>query len=229
MTETPEEQRKRWQEISPYWTAVSDATRQHNKHVAPSAERNVEPISARLAERLPAQGRALEIASGTGQHVVAFAHRLPGIEWTPSDPHPAARRSVAAWIADSGLANVYAPLELDVTAAGWDAAVEPGLDAMVAINLLHISPWAACEGLLAGAGRLLKPGGVLCTYGCFKRGGRHLSSGNAEFDRSLKYRDPSWGVRAVEDVAAEADCHGLKLAEAIDMPANNLMLVLTPR
>lgn len=225
---TQEERRKRWHERSPYWVGVSDDTRGRDRHHSPSAARNAGPIGDRLAERLPASGRALEIASGTGEHVVAFARRFPGIAWTPSDPHPEARRSIAAWIAWSGLTNARAPLELDVTAAGWSAAVAPDLDAAVAINLLHIAPWAACEGLLSGAAGLLKPAGLIAVYGCFTREGRHLSDENAEFDRSLRHRNPEWGVRDVAEVTAEAERHALVLAEVIDMPADNLMLVLRP-
>ena len=207
------------------------------KGLAPAAARNVGPIIERLAERLPERGRALEVASGTGQHIVAFARRFPGIDWTPSDPEPAARESIAAWIAESGLVNVGTPLDLDVAVAGWEAAVAagaaapgpPGWDALIAINLLHISPWAASEGLLAGAARLLAPSGRLFVYGCFTRGGRHLSDRNVEFDRSLRARDPRWGVRDVDEVAAAAERHALGLEEALTMPANNLMLVLAPR
>ncbi len=203
------------------------------KRFAPAAERNAGPIAGRLAERLPRRGRVLEVASGTGQHVVAFARRFPGIRWTPSDPDPAARASIAARIAESGLGNVAAPCDVDVTRPGWEDAFVPppgasGWDALVAINLLHISPWTATEGLLAGAGRLLAPSGRLFVYGCFRRGGRHLSARNAEFDRSLRARDPRWGVRDVEEVARAAGRHGLLLDETLAMPANNLMLVLVP-
>lgn len=224
---TQDQWRRRWEERSSYWVTVSDETRPEMRHVSPSAARNAPPITTCLAERLPGRGRALEVGSGTGQHVVAFATRFPAIEWTPSDPHPAARASIAAWIEERGLANVHAPLDLDVSVEGWETAVKPGQDALVAINLLHITPWSAAEGLLRGAARLLKPGGLVCLYGCFRRGDRHLSEDNAAFDRSLKHRDPAWGVRDVDEVAAAAGRHALALSEVIEMPAANLMLVLT--
>jgi len=211
---------------SPFWAAVGEEPSPSAKQFSPSAERNTQPITARLTERLTGQGRALEIASGTGQHSVAFAEALPDIDWTPSDPHPAARASIAARIAESGRSNLQAPLAIDVTNPGWTDAVTPGLTAIVAINLLHISPWEATLGLLSGSRALLDPGGQLFVYGCFMRDARHLSQSNVDFDASLKARDPRWGVRAVEDVAAAAAKEQLALTDVIEMPANNLMIVL---
>lgn len=196
------------------------------KQFSPSAARNTEPILAALHPRLPASGRALEVASGTGQHIAAFAQAISGLDWTPSDPEPAARASIAAHVGEAGLANLHPPLDLDVTDPAWPEAVEPGLDVMVAINLLHISPWVATLGLLSGAGRLLAPEGRLFVYGPFSRGGNYFSQSNVRFDASLRDRDPSWGLRDVDDVAAAARAEGLDLAEVIEMPANNLMLVL---
>ncbi|RIA56136.1 DUF938 domain-containing protein [Dichotomicrobium thermohalophilum] len=197
------------------------------KQFSPSAARNTEPILAALRPRLPASGRALEAASGTGQHIAAFASAFPGIDWTPSDPDPTARASIAAHVAEAGLENLHAPLDLDVTDPAWPETVDAGLDVIVAINLLHISPWAAALGLLAGAERLLAPNGRLFIYGPFSRGGDYLSQSNVQFDASLRHRDPSWGLRDVDDVAAAARAEGLDLAEVIEMPANNLMLLFS--
>jgi len=197
-----------------------------DKQFSPSAARNTEPILAALRPRLPASGCALEVASGTGQHIAAFATAFPGLDWTPSDPDPAARASIAAHVAEAGLANLHAPRDLDVSDAAWSEAVEPPYDVMIAVNLLHISPWQATLGLLAGAGRLLAPDGCLFIYGPFSRGGDYLSQSNVQFDASLRARDPGWGLRDVDDVAAAARGQGLDLAEVIAMPANNLMLML---
>ena len=195
------------------------------KRFASSAERNSGPIIGVLREVLPAAGRVLEIASGTGQHAVAFARAFPGIEWQPSDPDAAARASVAAWLSAEGLGNAASPLAIDTTAPGWQAGVAPRPDAILCINMIHIAPWAACEGLLRGAGRLLPPGGVLYLYGPYMRDGRHTAPSNETFDASLRARNPEWGVR---DLAAVADCagiSGLTLERAVDMPANNLSVI----
>jgi len=218
---------KRWSERSPYLVTVEDESLGMDKQFSPSAARNTEPILKAMRPLLPASGRALELASGTGQHIVAFAEAFPGLDWTPSDPDTTARASIAAHVAEAGLANLHAPLDLDVTDPAWPEAVDAGLDVMVAVNLLHISPWTATLGLLSGAGRLLAPEGRLVVYGPFSRGGDYLSQSNVQFDASLRYRDPSWGLRDVDDVAAAARAEGLALSEVIAMPANNLMLMLT--
>jgi len=199
------------------------------KLVSPSAERNLGPIREVLVERLSASGRVLEVASGTGQHIVAFAEAMPGLRWMPSDPDPEARTSIAAWIAECGAANLEPPLDLDMTAADWEGTLEPGFCAMLAINLLHIAPWAATEGLLRGAGSLLAHDGSLLVYGPFKREGRHTASSNEMFDRSLRSQNPKWGVRDITEVEAAAEPHGLGLDEVIAMPANNLVLRFRPR
>lgn len=192
---------------------------------ASAAERNSQPILDVLRMAAPKAGRALEIASGTGQHVVAFARAFPGIDWQPSDPEPQARASIAAWVAEAGVANVRPALDLDMTRPDWDAGAEGPLEAIVCINMVHISPWAACQGLIQGAGRLLGAGGLLYLYGPYKRGGRHTAPSNEEFDRSLRQRNPTWGVRDVDDVAACARTRGLVLAGTVDMPANNLSVI----
>lgn len=226
MPMTDPEPPKRWAEKSSYLVAVSDETVEHVKHIAPAATRNQGPILEVLKGVLPSSGKVLEIASGTGQHVAFFAKACPHIEWVPSDPHPQARVSIAGWIADTAVDNVRQPKNVDVTRPEWYLEIEDTFDGMVCINLLHISPWQACEGLMAGARTLLRPGSFLYIYGPFMRDGQHTSSSNEEFDRSLKHRNPDWGLRDVTDVAACADAHGLVLDRVIEMPANNLSLAL---
>ena len=196
------------------------------KQYAPAAARNAGPICEVLGRWLPASGTILEIGSGTGQHVVAFAAAHPELSWQPSDPDPGLRASIAAWTVAEGLANLRAPLDLDVTAAGWERALDGPLAGIVCINLVHIAPWAACGGLMAGAGALLLPGAYLYLYGPFKRDGVHTAPSNAAFDRMLRAYDPAWGVR---DLKAVVDCaagHGLDLVDLVPMPANNLSVVL---
>ena len=203
-------------------TTPNLSMRQH----APSAERNREPILAVLQRVLPATGAVLEIASGTGQHAIHFAAAMPHLVWQPSDPDEEARASIAAWTAHSGLANVRAPLALDVRNAPWgiDAA-----DAIVCINMIHISPWESAQALIGGAGRLLGTGGVLYLYGPYRRGGAHTSESNAAFDVQLKSRNPAWGVRDMEEVVALADAAGFDADEPVAMPANNFSLVFRKR
>ncbi|MCG8440185.1 MAG: class I SAM-dependent methyltransferase [Caulobacterales bacterium] len=188
---------------------------------SPSVARNRGPIGEALRRLLPERAIVLEIGSGTGEHAAAIAAAMPGLDWRPSDPDPASRASIAAWIAAEGLANVRAPLDLDVRSPDW--GVDGPLDAVMSVNMIHIAPWEAALGLLAGAGRLLRPGGQLILYGPFARGGAHTAPSNAAFDESLRRRDPRWGVRDLDDVAAAGAPHGLTLREVIDMPANNLI------
>ncbi|MDW7747567.1 DUF938 domain-containing protein [Halomonas sp.] len=188
---------------------------------SPAAARNRQPILEVLQRVLPEHARVLEVASGSGEHAVHLAGAAPGWSWRPSDPVPRALASIAAWREAAGLANLLEPVELDVT-GDWP---EETFDAVVAINLLHISPWAVTEALLAGAGAALVPGGVLYLYGPFRREGRHTASSNAAFDADLRARDPRWGIRDLEAVTAEAGRHGLKLDRVVPMPANNLSLV----
>jgi SAM-dependent methyltransferase len=198
---------------------------------APAAQRNRQPIldvlSRVLPDRGPDQDRGLvlEIASGSGEHALFFARRLPSVQWQPSDPDPASRRSIDAHAA--ACPNVRPALDLDVTAAAWPMSAADAPDAIVCINMVHIAPWAACAGLFAGAARLLAPGGILYLYGPYKRDGRHTAPTNEAFDTSLRRRNSAWGVRNLEDVAALGARTGFTLAEAVDMPANNLSLVFT--
>ena len=178
-----------------------------------------------LTRVLPKNGIALEIGSGTGEHVICFAKALPGLVWLPSDPDSASRASIKAWSAIEGLANVRAPVAIDVREGVWGVEDDAPFDAMISLNMVHIAPWEAALGLLAGAGRLLRPDGVLVFYGPFMLGGTHTSASNAAFDADLKRRDPRWGVRDVDDLVGEAAPHGLELLELVEMPANNLSLV----
>ncbi len=222
---TDEERRKRQREPSPYLVTVGDESRGDRKHVSPSASRNTGPILAALKPLLPASGIILEIASGTGQHCAAFAGEFPGLTFQPSDPEPAARASIDTWTNEASTGNVHPVLDLNVASQDWWVAVQSPVIAIIAINLLHISPWAATQGLFAGAARLLEPDGMVICYGAYKRSGRHTAPSNAEFDASLKHRNSDWGVRDIDDVAAVARLDGLELAEIIDMPANNKLLV----
>ena len=198
---------------------------EQTRRFAPAAQRNTEPILGVLREVLPASGIALEIGSGSGQHAVAFAEAFPGLDWQPSDPETQARASIAVRVADAGLDNLAEPLDLDVTAPDWDAALDGPCDAIVCINVLHITPWAVAEGLMRGAGRLLAPGGIVYLYGPYKRDGQHTAPSNAAFDASLRHRDPAWGIRDIADVAACTEAHGLALDRVIDMPRDNFSLV----
>lgn len=185
-----------------------------------ACERNRGPILEVLSRVLPAPGDVLELASGTGQHAAHFAASLPALRWQPSDRTDDGFASIRAWT--HGLANVAAPLVLDVEREPWPVA---HVDAMFCANLTHIAPWSATLGLLRGAGRHLAPGGVLVVYGPFRIAGELFAPSNAAFDADLRARDPAWGVRSLEDVVAAARKQGLALVERVAMPANNQCLV----
>lgn len=194
----------------------------------PAFARNHAPIWSVIGPFLRDRtGDVLEAGSGTGEHVVAFARQSPAITWWPSDLSPRHLASIAAWRAYAGLANVAAPARLDLRAADWDAEapVDEPLLAIVAINVLHITPWRVSENLLAGAGRRLRPDGRLFVYGPFRIDGAHTAPSNAAFDASLRAENAAWGVRDTGDLAAIAAAHGLRLAERVPMPANNFTLV----
>ena len=198
---------------------------------SPAALRNRGPILEVLRRHLPASGAVLELASGSGEHVIHFAAACPALVFQPSDPDAGARASIAERIEQGRLANVRAPLAIDATGDDWrlPAEIAASLAAIVCINMIHISPWTATLGLLRGAGRLLSPGGVLFLYGPFRRGDRHTAPSNDAFDRDLRARNPDWGVRNVEDVVADGAAQRLALAEIVEMPANNLSVVLHHR
>lgn len=193
-----------------------------DRRSAPHVARNVAPIAEVLQDVLPAKGLVLELASGTGEHCLHFAREFPKLLWQPSDAEPAALRSIEAWRAESGLFNLLPPISLDVRAAEWPVV---SADAILAINLLHISAWVATQGLMRGAGRVLTPGAPLYVYGPFRQAGVATAPSNEAFDESLKARDPGWGLREVEAVAAEAERSGFSLELVVPMPANNLSLV----
>lgn len=192
------------------------------KRHAPATERNREPIAAILAEELPARGTLLEIAAGSGEHAVFFARLFPGLTWQPTDPDPEALSSIAAWRDEEGPANLAAPLLLDASGTDWPISAA---DAMLCINMIHISPWAATEGLFAGAGRLLSAGAPLVIYGPFLEEGVETAPSNLAFDASLRSRDPAWGLRDLAQVDGVAARAGLARARRVAMPANNLTLV----
>jgi SAM-dependent methyltransferase len=189
---------------------------------APAAARNREPILQALRGRLPPSALVLEIASGTGEHAVWFASALPAVNWQPTDLDPDALRSIAAWRDATAVPNVLPPLHLDASAETWPVA---HADAVVAINMLHISPWTATQGLIAGAARVLTSDGLLFLYGPFREAGVHTGAGNAAFDADLRARNPSWGIRDLDEITALAARHGLAVRERITMPANNLCVV----
>ena len=196
------------------------------RQFSPSAARNRRPILEVLTRVLPKKGIVLEIGSGTGEHAVGFAKALPELDWLPSDPDAASRASIKAWIASDVLANVRAPVSIDVRDAVWGVEDAAPFDAIISLNMVHIAPWEAALGLLAGAGRLLRPEGVLFLYGPFMLGGTHTAPSNAAFDADLKRRNPRWGVRDVDNLVRECATGGLELREVVKMPANNLSLVL---
>ena len=187
---------------------------------APSAERNKQPILEVLARVLPATGLVLEIGSGTGQHVAHFAKALPKLVFQPSELDEARHASITSWSSD--LPNVRPPIAFDVTRLPWPVRAA---DAVICINVIHISPWEATLALMKGAGAILPNGCVLVTYGPYRRDGRHTAPSNEAFDASLKSRDPRWGVRDLEEVAAVSRAEGLQLEEVVAMPANNFTLV----
>ena len=189
---------------------------------APATHRNREPIAAVLGEVLPERGSVLEIASGTGEHAAYFSRLFPHLLWQPSDPDPEALASIAAWRAEAGTPNLLEPLRLDATAEAWPIA---SADAILCVNMVHISPWEATVGLMRGAGRLLPPGAPLILYGPYRRAGVPTAPSNEAFDASLRARDPQWGLRALEAVEAQAERNGLRLERVIEMPANNVTAV----
>jgi SAM-dependent methyltransferase len=193
---------------------------------APAALRNREPIAEVLREWLPRSGVVLEIASGTGEHVTYFAERFPNLEWQPSDVDSEALSSIEAWRGGAGLRNIRSPIVVDATVADWSI---DRADAVLSINMVHISPWSAALGLLEGAARVLTPGGPLILYGPWLKDDIPTAPSNLAFDADLRSRDAQWGLRRVEDFAAAATARGVRLEQTRAMPANNLMLLLRPK
>lgn len=192
------------------------------KRSAPATLRNRDAIAAVLADWLPPKGIVLEIASGSGEHIVYFANRFPALDWQPSDPDADALASIAAWSAEARLANITSPLRLDASAPGWPTA---DADAVLCINMVHISPWAATLGLFSGAARMLGPGAPLILYGPYVEPDVPTAGSNLAFDADLRARNPAWGLRDLDHVKAAARDAGFAFAERRAMPANNLMLL----
>lgn len=192
---------------------------------SPATARNRDPILAVLKAHLPTTGLVLEIASGAGEHAIYNAAALPNLQWQPTDPDSEARVSIAAWREQAGLPNLLPPLQLD--ASQPDTWPVEHADAIVNINMIHISPWSAAQGLMKGAGRLLPAGGVLFLYGPYIETGVETAPSNLAFDLDLKARNPAWGIRHLDDVTALAAQNGLRLKERVAMPANNLSLIFT--
>jgi len=188
----------------------------------PHVARNREPILEVLRRVLPRDGLVLEVASGGGEHAAYFAGNLLGVRWQPTDANSEMFESIAAHRAAAGVANLLEPLHLDVTSQQWQ--VERA-DALVCCNMIHIAPWAATEGLIAGAERTLPRGAPLYLYGPYKIDGRHTAPSNQDFDAKLRAQNPLWGVRDLTDAVSLAKCHGFELSETIPMPANNLSVI----
>ncbi|MBD2082194.1 DUF938 domain-containing protein [Leptolyngbya sp. FACHB-17] len=199
-----------------------------DRQYAPATQRNREPILEVLLEVLPPSGTVLEISSGTGEHAVFFAPRLAPRKWQPSDPNPIARASISAWRKFEPAENLEAPINIDARDAVWSVEqqqLSEPVRAIVNINMIHISPWSACLGMMAGANRILPSGGILYLYGPYKQGGKHTAPSNQMFDESLQLQNPEWGVRNLEDVVTAAQDQKLALLKVVAMPANNLSVV----
>ena len=194
--------------------------------VSPAAERNKGPILEVLRRVLPKSGLVLEIAAGSGQHAIHFSAALPMLTWQPTDPDAEALASIAAWAAGEALPNLMPPLHLDVHAQPWPVA---RADAIVCINMIHISPWSATPALMRGAAATLDENGVLYLYGPYRKGGAHTAPSNEAFDRSLRSQNPTWGVRDLSEVVEVAKGEGFELVETIEMPANNLSVIFRRR
>jgi SAM-dependent methyltransferase len=194
---------------------------------SPSAERNKHPILEVLRKLLPPTGSALEIASGTGQHVQWFAKAMPLWSWQPTEVHRGALYNIEVRVAEAELGNVLEAAQLNVCTEPWfaDAALNASFDMVLCINMLHIAPWDACPALMRGAAKYLKTGGKLVTYGPYFEADVQPTQSNLEFDQSLRAHDPSWGIRQLANVEKEAEAVGLRLAQRHELPANNLLLV----
>lgn len=199
--------------------AAADADKRH----APATLRNRDAIVAILETVLPETGLIVEIASGSGEHAVHFAKAFPNLCWLPSDPDPAALRSIAAWADEAALDNLAAPLLIDAADPnGWTVG---NIGAILCINMTHISPWIATVGLFDNGAKLLQPGAPLIIYGPYMRAGHAPAPSNLAFDESLKARNGSWGIRSLEDVSALAESSGFTLEAVHEMPANNLTII----
>lgn len=192
----------------------------------PATARNRDAIGAVIAEKLNANAQVLEIGSGSGEHAIHFTNLRPDLSWHPTDPSRKARQSISAWTKYCNRPTIFAPLNVDVTKEGWTAPLTDGFDVIVAINMVHIAPFTASNGLFGGGANILKSGGILLLYGPFSSNGAHISQSNQQFDASLKARDPAWGVRDIEnDLIPLASKNGFRLSSQIPMPSNNQILI----
>jgi hypothetical protein len=209
------------------WVPSDEGTERGKLH-APAAERNTAPILDVLRHIVAESDihRALELASGSGQHAIAYAEAFPDITWLPSDRDPAGLTSIAAWRAEAGHDNLETPVHIDLGEPGWRKLIKGPFDLIITCNLLHISPWNVTLNLLAGAAGLLTENGTLFIYGCFSRARDFVSESNRSFDEGLRHRDPSWGVRDTEEIAEAAAPLGLSIVRVVPMPANNTVVVL---
>ena len=194
------------------------------KGFAPAAERNRQPILDVLRRVLPPAGLVLEVASGTGQHTIFFSEHLPALQWQPTDASSEALQSIGAWVDEAARKNLLAPLELDVRSPQWPVTKA---DALLCINMIHISPWESTEALFQGASQLLAGGSPLVTYGPYRLHGEHTAPSNAAFDQSLRSRNARWGVRDIDELRELGGQTGFVLEERVSMPANNMILVWT--
>ena len=194
------------------------------KSFAPAAERNRQPLLDVLRRVLPPAGLVLEVASGSGQHAIFFTEHLPALRWLPSDASSEALESIGAWVDEANRENLLAPIELDVCWPEWPLMEA---DALVCINMIHVSPWETTEALFRGAGKLLAGGSSLITYGPYRLHGQHTATSNVAFDESLRSRDARWGVRDIDQLSELGRKTGFALEERVDMPANNMTLMWT--
>jgi hypothetical protein len=208
--------------MSKPWLEENASKKEDPRRFSPSTERNRDPILAVLAGMALENARVLEIASGSGEHGIYFAERLPIASWQPTDPDAEARASIDEWRAQSGAQKILPAIDLDVTGGAW---AESSADLVVCINMIHIAPWDATVALMRGAARVLPLGGKLFLYGPYKRGGAHTAPTNDIFDRNLRARNETWGVRDLEAVQAEAEKNGFSLARIVPMPANNFSVI----
>ena len=192
------------------------------KGFAPAAERNRQPILDVLRQALPATGLVLEVASGTGQHAIFFSEHLPDLQWQPTDASSEALRSISAWVDATARENLLPPLEFDVRSPHWPVT---RADALVCINMIHISPWETTEALFRGASKLLTGSSPLVTYGPYRLHGEHTAPSNEAFDQSLRSRNARWGVRDIDELSELGERTGFALQERVGMPANNMTLI----
>ena len=199
-----------------------------DRQFSPSSQRNGPHILTVLKRHFPAHGTVLEIAAGTGQHAVMFAPEFPDLSWLPSDPAADKRKSIHAWMKIKPSENLLPPVALDAAATKWpveNMKLEPPVRAIICVNMIHVAPWRAGQGLLAAAGRILPKGGILYLYGAYKVDGEYTAPSNKDFDETLRKTDPEWGLRELREVEREAEKNCLFLKDVVDMPANNLSVV----